>query len=129
MPVTLRGRREKVFGPGRAVPLDRNAKARIEAYVKGYNARTKQRASTAGRLLRPFSAVFRRRPRWCGDIARVRRVRDRRGLGRLREPGAGEGILTKRVPNRSRLPSPRRQVVKSGSRVSLDRKCRHIKGT
>ena len=27
----LRGRREKVFGPGRAVPLDRNAKARILA--------------------------------------------------------------------------------------------------
>ena len=25
----MRGRREKVFGPGRAVPLDRNAKARI----------------------------------------------------------------------------------------------------
>ena len=37
MPINLRGRREKVFGPGRAVPLDRNAKARIEAYVKGYN--------------------------------------------------------------------------------------------
>ena len=26
-------RREKVFGPGRAVPLDRNAKARIAAYA------------------------------------------------------------------------------------------------
>ena len=42
MPINLRGRREKVFGPGRAVPLDRNAKARIEAYVKGYNAWNKQ---------------------------------------------------------------------------------------
>ena len=29
----MRGRREKVFGPGRAVPLDRNAKARIAAYA------------------------------------------------------------------------------------------------
>ena len=27
----IRRRREKVFGPGRAVPLDRNAKARITA--------------------------------------------------------------------------------------------------
>jgi hypothetical protein len=27
----LCSRREKVFGPGRAVPLDRNAKARIQA--------------------------------------------------------------------------------------------------
>jgi hypothetical protein len=42
MPINLRGRREKVFGPGRAVPLDRNAKARIEAYVKGRNAPNKQ---------------------------------------------------------------------------------------
>ena len=30
----MRSRREKVFGPGRAVPLDRNAKARIMAYAK-----------------------------------------------------------------------------------------------
>ena len=27
-------RREKVFGPGRAVPLNRNAKARIAAYAR-----------------------------------------------------------------------------------------------
>jgi len=30
-------RREKVFGPGRAVPLDRNAKARIAAYAKAWS--------------------------------------------------------------------------------------------
>ena len=27
-------RREKVFGPGRAVPLDRNAKVRIATYAR-----------------------------------------------------------------------------------------------
>jgi hypothetical protein len=30
-------RREKVFGPGRAVPLDRNAKARIAAYARAWS--------------------------------------------------------------------------------------------
>ena len=32
-------RREKVFGPGRAVPLDRNAKCRIAAYARAWSAR------------------------------------------------------------------------------------------
>ena len=32
----MRGRREKVFGPGRAVPLDRNQKARITAYARAW---------------------------------------------------------------------------------------------
>ena len=31
------GRREKVFGPGRAVPLDRNAKARIASYARAWS--------------------------------------------------------------------------------------------
>jgi hypothetical protein len=35
-------RREKVFGPGRAVPLDRNAKARIAAYARAWSARNRQ---------------------------------------------------------------------------------------
>jgi hypothetical protein len=35
----IRPRREKVFGPGRAVPLDRNAKARIMAYARAWGAR------------------------------------------------------------------------------------------
>jgi hypothetical protein len=30
-------RREKVFGPGRSVPLDRNAKARIAAYARAWS--------------------------------------------------------------------------------------------
>ena len=42
-------RREKVFGPGRAVPLDRNAKARILAYAKAWRARHAQ----PGRALLP----------------------------------------------------------------------------
>ena len=33
----MRCRREKVFGPGRAVPLDRNAKARITAYARAWS--------------------------------------------------------------------------------------------
>ena len=38
-------RREKAFGPGRAVPLDRNAKACIAAYVRAWSARTASRAN------------------------------------------------------------------------------------
>ena len=38
----IRHRREKVFGPGRAVPLDRNAKARIAAYARAWSARNRQ---------------------------------------------------------------------------------------
>ena len=30
-------RREKVFGPGRQVPLDRNAKARVQAYARAWS--------------------------------------------------------------------------------------------
>ena len=33
----MRSRREKVFGPGRAVPLDRNAKARVMAYARAWS--------------------------------------------------------------------------------------------
>jgi len=58
MPINLRGRREKVFGPGRAVPLDRNAKARIEAYVKGYNARNKQPRQHCGPITQGFQRVL-----------------------------------------------------------------------
>ena len=41
----MRGRREKVFGPGRAVPLDRNAKARIAAYARACTASTVNRTA------------------------------------------------------------------------------------
>ena len=41
-PTPICRRREKVFGPGRAVPLDRNAKARIAAYARSCSARNRQ---------------------------------------------------------------------------------------
>jgi hypothetical protein len=47
----MRGRREKVFGPGgRAVPLDRNAKARIAAYARAWDRRHRQPGQRGGAL-------------------------------------------------------------------------------
>jgi hypothetical protein len=51
-------RREKVFGPGRAVPLDKNAKARIEAFAKGYNARHKRPRQHKGPLTSAYLDVL-----------------------------------------------------------------------
>ena len=51
-------RREKVFGPGRAVPLDRNAKARIAAYAKAWNARNRQPSQHKGPITRAFLEVL-----------------------------------------------------------------------
>ena len=45
-------RRERVFGPGRAVPLDRNAKARIAAYARAWDRQYRlpgQRGGALGR--------------------------------------------------------------------------------
>jgi hypothetical protein len=50
--------REKVFGPARGIPLDGNAKARLKAYVKGYNARHKQPRQHHGPITRAFMDVF-----------------------------------------------------------------------
>jgi hypothetical protein len=52
------GRREKVFGPGRAVPLDRNAKARIMAYARAWGARHKQQGQHRGPITRAFLEVL-----------------------------------------------------------------------
>jgi hypothetical protein len=52
-------RREKVFGPGRAIPLDRNAKARIWAYAKGYTALHRRRGQHRGPLTRAYFDVLR----------------------------------------------------------------------
>jgi hypothetical protein len=51
-------RREKVFGPGRAVPLDRNAKCRIAAYARAWSVRNRRsgRANTMVRSRWPSSA-------------------------------------------------------------------------
>jgi hypothetical protein len=51
-------RREKVFGPGRAVPLDRNAKARIMAYARAWGARHRQPGQHRGPITRSFLEVL-----------------------------------------------------------------------
>jgi hypothetical protein len=55
----MRGaRREKVFGPGRAVPLDRNAKARIMVYARAWSARHRQPRQHRGPITRAFLDVL-----------------------------------------------------------------------
>jgi hypothetical protein len=54
LPNHLRPRREKVFGPARGIPLDGNAKARIKAFVQGYNARYRQEGQHHGPITRAF---------------------------------------------------------------------------
>ncbi len=51
-------RRDKVFGPGRAIPLDRNAKARIWAYARGYTALHRRRGQHRGPLTRAHLDVL-----------------------------------------------------------------------
>jgi hypothetical protein len=46
----MRGPREKVFGTGRQVPLDRNAKARITAYARAWDRRHRQPGQRGGAL-------------------------------------------------------------------------------
>jgi hypothetical protein len=58
LPNHLRPRREKVFGPARGIPLDGNAKARIKAFVQGYNARYRQKGQHRGPITRAFMEVF-----------------------------------------------------------------------
>ena len=50
--------REKVFGPGRAVPLDGNAKARVLAFARGYSARRRQPGQHKGPITRTFLDVL-----------------------------------------------------------------------
>jgi hypothetical protein len=54
----IRRRREKVFGPGRAVPLDRNAKARILVYARAWGARHRQPGQHKGPITRAFLEVL-----------------------------------------------------------------------
>jgi hypothetical protein len=51
-------RREKVFGPGRTVPLDRNAKIRIAAYARAWSARHRQPRQHKGPITRAFLEVL-----------------------------------------------------------------------
>src|SRR5262245_41606694 len=50
-------RREKMFGEGRTIPLDRNAKARIIVYARGLMRRT-ERKKHYGKLTAKFVAVL-----------------------------------------------------------------------
>src|ERR1700760_1585142 len=54
----LGGHREKVFGPGRTVPLDRNAKCRIQAYARAWSARNRQPGQHKGPITRAFLDVL-----------------------------------------------------------------------
>ena len=51
-------RREKVFGPGRAVPLDRNAKARIATYARAWSTRNRHPRQHRGPITRAFMEVL-----------------------------------------------------------------------
>jgi hypothetical protein len=50
--------REKVFGPGCAVPLDRNAKCRIASYARAWSARHRQPRQHRGPITRAFLEVL-----------------------------------------------------------------------
>jgi hypothetical protein len=51
-------RREKVFGPGPRVPLDREAKVRVMAYAQAWNARHRQPGQHRGPLTRATTEVL-----------------------------------------------------------------------
>ena len=55
----MRSRREKVFGPGHAVPLDRNAKARIAAYARAWSRLHRQDGQHTGPITRAAQDVLR----------------------------------------------------------------------
>lgn len=50
--------REKVFGPGQAVPLDRNAKVRVLVYAKGWTALHRRPGQHKGPITRAFLEVL-----------------------------------------------------------------------
>ena len=54
----MRQRRQKVFGPGQAIPLDRNAKARVMAFARAYSARRRQPGQHKGPITRAFIEVL-----------------------------------------------------------------------
>src|SRR5690242_21634655 len=51
-------RRKKVFGPGHAVPLDRNTKVRIAAYARAWSARHRQPRQHHGPITMAFERVL-----------------------------------------------------------------------
>ena len=100
-----RTRREKVFGEGRSIPLDRNAKARIWAYALARTARLRRSGQHRGPLTRATLDVLRtllwhfhnRSSGRCfpsyeriADSARVHRATVARAIAALER----EGVLT-----------------------------------
>jgi hypothetical protein len=55
----LHSRREKVFGPGKAIPLDRNAKARIAAYARAWSRLHRAEGQHTGPITRAAQDVLR----------------------------------------------------------------------
>jgi hypothetical protein len=53
-----RAPREKVFGPGRAVPMDGNAKARIAAYARAWSHQNRRPGQHRGPITRAFLDVL-----------------------------------------------------------------------
>ena len=58
LPLRARRRREKIFGQGRGVPLDRNAKARIMVYARAWSARHRRPGQHRGPLTRATLEVL-----------------------------------------------------------------------
>ena len=58
LPSHLRPRREKVFGPARGIPLDRNAKARIMVYARAWSAKHRQPGQHRGPLTRATMEIL-----------------------------------------------------------------------
>ena len=58
LPAGFGRRREKVFGQGRCLPLDRNAKARIMAYARAWSARHRRPGQHRGPLTRATLEVL-----------------------------------------------------------------------
>ena len=58
LPNHLRPRREKVFGPARGIPLDRNAKARIMVYARAWSEKHRQKGQHRGPITRAFMEVL-----------------------------------------------------------------------
>jgi hypothetical protein len=77
LPKHLRPSREKVFGPGRPRPLDRNAKARIMAYARPFMRRT-EKGKHYG-LPAPLFAAAHRPPASSAALAAASAVFVRRG--------------------------------------------------
>ena len=105
----IRRRREKVFGPGRAVPLDRNAKARILAYARAWGARHRQPGQHKGPITRAFLEVL-EALLWGFHNSPLRlllpELRGDRRQGRVRPQHRGRGAEGAGVGRRADLAEP-----------------------